>query len=127
MLSAIAGCQIVLWSWPPGEPVPDVVGTWEGTWMITPPLPMRVIITEQNGTRVSGIVSYEPPSRPATSTGVTGQFGVRNGRRVLLLEAAGLDRIDDFELTTLEADRLAGAGTGRGLGGQPGPVALRRR
>ncbi len=45
------------------------------------------------------MVSYEPPSRPATSTSMTSQFGVRNGRRVLLLEAVGLERTDDFELT----------------------------
>jgi hypothetical protein len=127
LVSAVAGCQIILWSWPAGEPVPNIVGVWEGTWMIAPPLPIRVIITDQNGTRVSGLVTYGQPSGPAMSTGITGQFGVRNACRVLLLEAAGLDRTDELELTTLEADHLEGAGTGRGLGGQQGPVVLRRR
>lgn len=125
--SAVAGCQIILWSWPAGEPVPNIVGVWEGTWRIAPPLPIRVIITDQNGPRVSGLVMYEPPAAAATSTSISGRFGVRNARRVLLMTATGLDRTDEFEFTTLEADRLEGAATGRGLGGQQGQVTLRRR
>ena len=122
---AVAGCQTLLWSWPPGEPVPNVGGVWEGTWDIIPPLPIRIIITDQNGPRVSGMVTYEPPSAPPTSTNVTGQFGVRAGARVLLLEARGLDRTNLFEFSTLEPDRLEGAG--QGLGGQRGAVTLHRR
>jgi hypothetical protein len=123
----VAACQIILFSWPAGEPVPGIVGAWDGTWMIVPPLPIRVIIAEQNGPRVAGMVTYERPSGGPMSTGLTGQFGVRNGRRVLLLEARGLDRTDEFELTILEADHLEGAGIGRGLGGRQGPVTLERR
>jgi hypothetical protein len=125
LASAAAGCQVVLWSWPPGEPVPGVVGAWQGIWLVAPPLSMRVMFTSQDGATVSGFVTYELPSG-AISTGLKGEFGVRSGQRVLLLTATGLDRTDDFELTTLEPDRLAGAGTGRGLGGQRGPVTLRR-
>jgi hypothetical protein len=73
------------------------------------------------------MVTYEPPAGPALSTSVTGQLGVRNARRVLLLEAAGLDRTDEFEFTTLDADRLEGAAVGRGFRGQQGRVALQRR
>jgi hypothetical protein len=122
----LVGCQIMLWPWPAGEPVPNVVGAWQGTWLVTPPLPMHVVITTQDGTTVSGVVTYLSPSG-AISTGIRGQFGIRNDRRVLLMTVAGLDRTDDFELTTLEADRLAGAGRGSGLGGQGGPVTLWRR
>ena len=39
-----AGCQIILFSWPAGEPVPNVVGTWRGVWLVSSPLPMQVVI-----------------------------------------------------------------------------------
>ena len=122
----VGGCGRVLWSWPPGAPVPEIVGTWQGTWMVSPPLPMRVVITEQEGTRVSGVVTYQLASG-AVSTGIRGEFGVQNDRRVLLLTAATLDRTDAFEFTTMDADRLQGAGTGTGLGGQRGALMLRRQ
>ena len=122
----VAGCQIILWSWPAGEPVPNVVGAWRGTWMVAPPLPVRVVITAQDGTRVTGIVTYQLASG-AVSTGIRGEFGVRNDRRVFLLTAATLNRTDDFEFTTIEADRLRGAGAGVGLGGQRGALTLRRQ
>jgi hypothetical protein len=121
----LAGCQIILFSWPAGEPVPDVLGAWQGVWLQSPPLPMQVVITTQDGTRASGIVTYQRPSG-AVSTGIRGEFGIRNGRRVLLMSVAGLDRTDDFEFTTLGPDRLEGMGAGSGLGGQRGPLALRR-
>ena len=127
LTSVIAGCQIILFSWPAGEPIPEILGRWDGTWMILPPMPVTVIITDQNGPAVAGMVTYERPAAAPTSTGITGQFGIRNGRHVLLLEARGLDRTDEFELTTLGPDRLEGAGIGRGLGGQQGPVMLQRR
>jgi hypothetical protein len=127
MLVLVAGgCRIVLWSWPSGEPVPNVGGAWQGTWMVSPPLPMRVVITAQDGTRVSGVVTYGAASG-AISTGISGQFGVRNDLRVLLLTAATLDRTDAFEFTTIEADRLQGAGAGSGFGGQQGALTLRRQ
>jgi hypothetical protein len=122
----VGGCSIVLWPWPAGAPVPNVVGTWQGTWMVSPPLPVRVAITAQDGTRVSGVVTYGPASG-AISTGISGQFGVRNDRRVLLLTAATLDRTDDFEFTTMDPDRLQGAGAGTGFGGQRGDLTLRRQ
>ena len=123
---AAGGCDTVLWSWPAVAPIPNVAGTWQGTWMVSPPLPMRVMITEQDGTRVSGVVTYQ--SAPgAVSTGIRGEFAVRNDRRVLLLTAATLDRTDTFEFTTMDADRLQGAGTGTGLGGQRGALTLRRQ
>lgn len=123
---ASGGCQIVLWSWPAGEPVPNVLGVWQGTWMVTPPLPMRVVITDQDGTTVSGVVTYEQPSG-AISTGIKGQFGIRNGERVLLMTVARLDRTDDLEFRTLEPHRLEGAARGSGLGGQQGPLTLLRQ
>jgi len=122
----VAGCQIILWPWPAGEPVPNVVGTWQGIWLVSPPLPMHVVLTTQDGTNVSGVVTYQRPSG-RISTGIRGEFGIRNGRRVLLLTVTGLDRTDDFELTALDADRLEGMGAGSGLGGQRGPVTLDRR
>jgi hypothetical protein len=122
----VAGCGSILWSWPAGAPVPNVVGTWQGTWMVSPPLLVRVVITAQDGTRVSGVVTYGPASG-AVSTGISGQFGIRNDRRVLLLTAATLDRTDDFEFTTMDADRLQGAGAGSGFGGQRGVLTLRRQ
>jgi hypothetical protein len=122
----VTGCRIILWSWPAGAPVPNVVGAWQGTWMVSPPLPVRVVITEQDGTRVAGLVTYEPASG-AVSTGIRGEFGVRNDRRVLLLTAATLDRTDNFEFTTMDADRLQGAGAGSGFGGQRGALTLRRQ
>lgn len=124
-LALAAGCQIVLFSWPAGEPVPNVAGAWQGVWLVSPPLRMRVVITMQDGTNVSGVVTYEEPRGPV-STGIKGELGIRNGRRVLLMSAARLDRTDDFEFTTLEPDRLEGRGTGSGFGGQRGPVTLRR-
>ena len=122
----VAGCRSMLWPWPAGARVPNVVGTWQGTWMVSPPLPMRVVLTEQDGTRVAGIVTYQPASG-AVSTGIRGEFGVRNDRRVLLLTAATLDRTDDFEFTTMAADWLQGAGAGTGFGGQRGALTLRRQ
>ena len=44
---------------------------------------------------------------------------------MLLMTVRELDRTEDFELTTLEPERLEGKGTGSGLGGQRGPVTLR--
>jgi hypothetical protein len=122
----VGGCASILWSWPAGAPMPNVVGTWQGTWMVVPPLPMRVVITEQDGTRVAGIVTYQLASG-AVSTGIRGEFGIRNDRRVLLLTAATLDRTDDFEFTTMDPDRLQGAGAGTGFGGQRGALTLRRQ
>jgi hypothetical protein len=86
---------------------------------------MLVVITTLEGTRVSGVVTYQRPSG-TVSTGIRGEFGIRNGRRVLLLTVTGLDHTDDFEFTTLEPERLEGMGAGSGLGGQRGPVTLRR-
>jgi len=93
--------------------------------MVVPPLPVRVVITAQDGTQVSGVVTYGPASG-AISTGIRGQFGVRNDRRVLILTATTLDRTDAFEFTTMDADRLQGAGAGSGFGGQQGALTLRR-
>ena len=70
----VAGCQIILWSWPAGEPVPNVVGTWQGTWLVSPLMPMHVVITTQDGANVSGIVTYQGASG-AVSTGIRGDSG----------------------------------------------------
>jgi hypothetical protein len=121
----VGGCQIILWPWPPGEPVPNVVGRWQGVWLVSPPTRTQVVITTQEGTRVSGVVTYEQPAG-AVSTGIKGEFGIRNGRLVLLMTVTALDRTDDFEFTTLGPERLEGMGAGSGLGGQRGPVTLDR-
>ena len=122
----VAGCRSMLWPWPAGARVPNVVGTWQGTWMVSPPLPMRVVITAQDGTRVAGVVTYGRVSG-TISSGISGQFGVRDDRRVLLLTAATMDRTDVFEFTTMDTDWLQGAGAGTGFGGQRGALTLRRQ
>ena len=119
-LVALAGCQIMLWSWPAGEPVPNVLGAWSGTWAITPPLPVRVMITDQDGTRVSGVVTYEPPSG-ATSTGLTGEFGFRkDGDAKRVVRPGEFGRVepafdvgdlrggegDDFDLRVVPVDEV---------------------
>jgi hypothetical protein len=124
-LALTTGCQIILFSWPAGEPVPNVAGAWQGAWLVSPPLQIKMVITTQDGTKVSGVVTYEEPRGPV-STGIKGELGIRNGRRVLLMTATRLDRTDDFEFTTLEPDRLEGSGAGSGFGGQRGPITLRR-
>lgn len=51
----VGGCGSILWSWPAGAPVPNVVGTWQGTWMVVPPLPVRVVTDDFEFTTMDAV------------------------------------------------------------------------
>jgi hypothetical protein len=120
--------------------VPDLRGTWTGTWAQTP---VTLLILNQEETPVSGIyVGPWPPLAQrafgvsgiltfsardeAISVNVRGWFGASDGRRTLVLDPlSGYGQ--QITLTRVDPDYMSGIGTSRASWEPSGPVELVRR
>jgi len=111
----------------PAGAVPDVRGTWRGTWGGTP---VTLTILEQGGTSrqggimvgpwpltgaglpsCGGILTFPIDGTP-TTVNVQGRFGDWNGGLVLVIDTLTPDRAQ-LVLTRLTSNRLAGTGASR--------------
>ena len=111
----------------PGAVIPDLRGTWRGTWGGAP---ATLLVLEQGGTARQGGISIGPwpltgaglPSLSGVltfvsngapiSVNVQGRFGDWNGGLAVVVDALTRDG-QQLVLTRLDRDRLAGTGTSR--------------
>ena len=138
----IAGCATSPPLGPPAANVPDLRGTWTGTWGGTP---VTLVVTEQAiGTGESGVVlggwqvfgdSYPTASGvltstvdgQATSTNMTGRLS-DSGAGVILTVLARTSAGEQWlRLRVVNADRLEGAGESQTAWGPQGPAQLVRQ
>jgi hypothetical protein len=125
----------------PDGPLPDLRGTWTGTWGGTPvslllleqreagPVdgvtigPWHVFGRELPG--VAGILTFTSRGEPV-SVNVRGQLGDLNGRLALVLEPLTVNG-GHIALTRIEPNRLAGTGASAMRWEPQGPVELARQ
>lgn len=127
---------------PPIGLMPDLRGTWKGTWGGTP---VTLVVLEQsdavpadggvsvgpwqvfgqNLPGLSGILSVKLRSE-MVSTNVRGRFGSWNGRLTLVLEPATVNG-GFLSLVRIADDRLTGNGTGQMSWEPQGTVELIRQ
>jgi hypothetical protein len=126
---------------PPAGPLPDVRGTWTGTWGGAP---MTLVILDQtdaapvdgvsvgpwqvfgrNLPGVSGILTVKIRTE-MVSTNVQGRLGMANGRLALELAPATANG-GWISLTKLDETRMSGTGMGQMSWEPQGPVELVRR
>lgn len=142
----LAGCAGQLQPLPPARPVPDLRGTWSGTWGGTPvtlvvveqnevagrgglhvgPVPVDAILRSARDQSVSGVITVAR-GREAVSASVDGRLGHLGGRVALVLEAATPAGTQTLVLSGVADDRLAGTGQSTFAWGPRGPVELKRR
>jgi hypothetical protein len=138
MIVLLGGCAPRLTE-PAGE-MPDLRGTWKGTWGGTP---CTLLVIEQPATVASGGIAIGPwplfaDRLPAlagvltftvrdepVSVNVQGRFGGLSGRLTLVLDGLTPNG-ERLVLTRLSDDRLRGHGTSRPVWEPQGPVELRR-
>ncbi|MGH7391144.1 MAG: hypothetical protein ACREM3_17055 [Candidatus Rokuibacteriota bacterium] len=144
LVLAPAGCAqtVDLAPPPPATEVPDLRGTWTGTWGGAP---VRLVVSEQKelgdysgvsvgpvqvlGRRlpgVSGVITSTIAGAPVTAR-VDGWLGYRGGRLTLLLNATTPDGRQQLVLARAADDRWAGHGESDFAWGPQGPVELRRQ
>lgn len=134
---ALAGCATPLAA--PSGSLPDLAGTWSGTWGGQP---ARLVVTEQGdqtasginlgpwpiaGGRLpglSGVLTFASGGQP-TTVNVRGRFGGSGGRLTLVLESVAADG-PSFTLTEVTPTRLAGVGTQSAPWQPNGSVELQR-
>jgi len=120
--------------------VPDLRGTWTGTWAQTP---LTLFVLNQEETPVSGIYVGPWPllgqrvfgvsgiltftvRDEAISVNVRGRFGASNGQRTLVLDPlSGYGQ--QIMLTRVDPDYMSGIGTSRASWEPSGPVELVRQ
>jgi hypothetical protein len=128
-MAAVAGCAdpnvIAPTSLtPPAGPVPDLAGTWTGTWSGHP---ARLVVMQQDETStsglnigpwpllgrrlpgLSGVLTFASGGQP-TTVHVRGYFGDSGGRPTLVLESVATDG-PSLTLTQVGPGRLTGVGT----------------
>jgi hypothetical protein len=126
---------------PPAGVVPDLRGTWRGSWGGTP---LSLVVTGQENMSTSGIyvgpwpvlgqelpgiagvLTYMAGGAPV-SVNVKGRFGGGpDGRLLLVLEPTG--QVGQFmTLTQVDAQRLSGMGRSHSQWDPEGPVELVRQ
>lgn len=125
----------------PAGRLPDLRGTWTGTWAGTP---VTLVILDQSDAApvegvsvgpwqvfgrnlpgVSGILTVKIRSE-MVSVNVQGRLGISNGRLTLVLEPATANG-GWISLTRLDENRLAGTGTAQMRWEPQGPVELIRQ
>jgi hypothetical protein len=127
---------------PPVGPVPDLIGTWRGTWGGEP---VTLLVTEQTDAGYSGIfVSADHlmgPRRPgvsgvltstirgaAVSSRAVGWLGNdASGRLVLLVQTETPDGLQRLTLARVGDDQLQGTGEASFRWGPKGPARLTRQ
>ena len=125
----------------PANPVPDLRGTWTGTWGGTP---LTLLVLEQEDASPSGGISLGPwpllgellpgvsgvltftVRGEAVSVNVRGRLGDSSGRRTLVLEPL-TEHGGWITLTSVDEHRLAGVGRSRASWEPEGPVELQRQ
>jgi hypothetical protein len=125
---------------PAAQVVPDLRGTWTGTWAQRP---MTLLLLKQEEFPVgsvyigpwapfaqrepglSGILTFTVRDE-AISVNVRGRFAGANGGRALVLEPLTANG-QQIVLTRVERDYLSGVGTSRASWEPSGPVELVRR
>ena len=136
----LAACAPQPFLAPPLEPVPDLRGTWRGTWAGAP---VTLVVIEQGGVTTQGGVSigawpvsgtpletvggvFTFPSNGAPITvNVRGRLGHLDGNLALVVDALTRD-VRQLVLAPVAEDRLVGGGKSN-LGWEPfGPVELTR-
>lgn len=123
---------------PPARPVPDLRGTWTGSWGGTP---LTLLVLEQDVESASSGVSLGPwlmlgdplpglsgvltftVRSEAVSVNVRGRLGDSNGRLTLVLDPLTANG-GQITLTSVDAQRLVGVGTSRASWEPQGPVEL---
>ena len=136
----VAGCAGGPVLTQPSAVIPDVRGTWRGTWGAAP---ITLLVLEQGGTTrqggitvgpwpltgaglpaLDGVLTY-PSNGTPVSVNVRGRFGDWNGGFTLVIDALTRDG-QQLVLTRVGADRLGGTGTSRLRWDPAGPVELAR-
>ena len=124
----------------PGAVIPDLRGTWQGTWGGAP---ATLLVLEQGGTTrqggitvgpwpltgaglpsLAGVLTFASNGAPV-SVNVKGRFGDLNGGLALVIDAL-TDDGQQLVLTRVGPDRLGGTGTSRQRWDPQGPVELAR-
>ena len=127
---------------PPAGPVPDLRGTWTGTWGGSP---LTLVVTEQTdfgadaglyvgpwpvlGPRGPGIggVLTSTVRGDAVSVPVVGRLGSEAGRLVVVLAARGRAGDQHLRLAHVDQDQMQGMGESSYPWGPRGVVTLTRR
>lgn len=142
LLAACASGPPAVTPLPTSAAVPDVRGTWTGSWGGAP---VTLLIAEQRagadldpgvwvgpiqvlGRRapgVSGVLTSASP-RGGVSATANGWFGSSGGRAALVVVAATVDGRQVLRLSLLDAERLAGTGESDYPWGPQGAVTLTR-
>lgn len=124
----------------PTQAVPDLRGTWRGTWGGAP---ITLLVLEQGGTTrqdgitvgpwpltgaglpaLDGVLTY-PSNNAPVSVNVRGRFGDWNGGFTLVVDALTRDG-QQLVLTRVSPERLSGNGTSRLSWDPQGAVDLTR-
>lgn len=125
----------------PDAPLPDLRGTWTGTWGGTP---VSLIVLEQHEAApvdgvtigpwhvlgrelpgVAGVLTFRS-SGESVSVNVRGRLGDANGRLALVLEPITVNG-GHIALTRIEPNRMAGVGSSPMRWEPQGPVELARQ
>lgn len=124
----------------PTADIPDLRGTWRGTWAATP---VTLVVIEQGGTTRQGGIAIGPwpltgaglptfagvltfvSNGAPVSVNVQGRFGDWDGGFTVVVDALTRDR-QQLVFTHVAGDRLAGFGTSRLDWDPRGPVDLAR-
>jgi hypothetical protein len=137
---ALAACATGPRLTPPTSAIPDLRGTWTGTWGGTP---LALLVIDQQGTlpvggvvlgpwslagealpALSGVLTFQSAGA-AVSVNVQGRFGDWHDRLTLVLDALSPNG-EQIVLSELTPDRLRGTGTSLPSWEPRGPVELRR-
>jgi hypothetical protein len=136
----LAGCVAEVPLTMPAGSVPDLRGTWRGTWGGTP-LTLLVLAQDDGSPRggffvgpwplagdplpgLSGVLTFTVRGE-ATSVNVHGRMGDSNGRLTLVLDPLTVNG-EQITLTYVNPRRLAGTGTSRPTWEPQGPIELAR-
>jgi hypothetical protein len=124
----------------PAQVVPDLRGTWTGTWAQSPltllvlnhdEMPVSSVYIgpwaphAQRELGLSGILTFTARNE-AISANVRGRFANSNGRYVLVLDPITGNGAQ-IVLTRVERDYMSGVGTSRATWEPSGPIELARR
>ena len=140
LIAAVAGCETAPAAPPPAGIVPDLRGTWTGTWGGAP---LTLVVTDEREVGDSGVHvgSWQVLGRRGpgltgvltstvrgerVSVPVAGRLGSDAARLAVVLEASGPAGDQHLRLAQVGPDRLQGTGESSYPWGPRGPVELTR-